>query len=253
VARSKTRKPPRSEASNKPKTDAMKNLEENLDLLIAFLNRFHPDELHRVINSFGRSVNKLKADPKNIVPSTRVSTKLTTAVNGYLAASRIANEWMSVMLVTFTESYLEDGLIRLAVLNPHLMKDALPIDHNRILEVESIDELREEVRQQWAHQKVEGGPRKFVRRLKDMGARGYDEKEIFRVEHLWDTRNLIVHSRGIVDVAYAKKYKHLQKGVHVKVNLAQLHWWLPAFKGFIECTDQFFLNYRPSPMNKEPV
>jgi hypothetical protein len=84
-------------------------------------------------------------------------------------------------------------------------------------------------------------------------ARGYDEKEIFRVEHLWDTRNLIVHSRGIVDVAYTKKYKHLQKGVHVKVNLAQLHWWLPALKGFIECTDQFFLNYRPSPMNKEPV
>ena len=263
MARSKTKKPPISEASNKPKTDAMKNLEENLGLLMAFLNRFHPNELNRVIKSFGRSVEKLKADPlkadplkadpKNIESLSRVSTTLTATVNEYLAASRIPNEWMSVMLVTFIETYLEDGFIRLAVLNPKLIKDALPIDHNIILEVESIDELREEMRQQWAHQKVEGGPRKFVRRLKDMGARGYDEKEIFRVEHLWDTRNLIVHSRGIVDGAYAKKYKHLQKGVHVKVNSSQLQWWFPALKGFVECTDTFFLNYCPSPMNKEPV
>lgn len=253
MARSKKTKPPISEASNKPKTDAMKNFEANLDLLMAFLNRLHPTVLLRVIKSLSRAVERFKADPKNTAPLKRVSAQLTGAVNEYLSSSCLSHEWISVMLVTFTETYLEEGLMSLAVMNPKLMKDAPPIDHDRMLEVESIDELRDEMRQQWARQKVQGGPRKFVRRLKDMGARGYDEKEIFRVEHLWDTRNLIVHSRCIVDVAYAKQYKHLQKGVHVKVNLAQIQWWLPALKGFVECTDTFFLNYRPSPMNKEPV
>jgi hypothetical protein len=243
VSRSKTKKPPLSGASDEPKTDALKRFEENLGLLTAFLNRFHPTDLQRSGKVLGRVIERFKDDPENVAPLTRAANKVSAAVQEYLSASRLSHEWLGVMLVTFTEVYLEDGLISLSALNPKLIKDAPPIDHHRILETESLDELRHEVRQRWAHQKVEGGPRKFVRRLKDMGARGYDEKDIFRIEHLWDTRNLIVHSRGIVDVAYIKKYNHLQTGVHVKVNLAQLEWWLPAMKGFVECTDRFFLNY----------
>ena len=87
---------------------------------------------------------------------------------------------------------------------------------------------------------AEGGPRKIVQKLKKMGARGYNDNDIFCLEHLWDTRNIIVHSRGIVDAAYLAKYKHRQKGDRVTINLDR---WLPALKSFTETTDQFFLNY----------
>jgi hypothetical protein len=249
VARSSTEKPPLSEASNKPKTDAMKNFEENLSLLVAFLNLLHPAEVQRGAASLGRIITRFMTEPtpKKLVPIVRVVNNLNKRISEYVMASRLSYEWISVMLVAFTEAYLEDGLIGLAVVNPQLlMNDAPSTDYARIFEVQSLDELREEMRRQWALQKLQGGPSKFVRRLKDMGARGYDDREIFRVQHLWDTRNLIVHSRGIVDRNYVAKFKHLEKGTHVKVNLPQIQHWLPALSGFVECTDAFFLSYRPS-------
>jgi len=74
--------------------------------------------------------------------------------------------------VTFTEAYLEDGLIGLPEKNPNLLNDAPPIPPNKMMEAESLDELRQKITRHWAHQKIEGGPRKFVPRLKKMGARG---------------------------------------------------------------------------------
>jgi hypothetical protein len=224
-------------------TDAMRNFETNISLLVAFLDRLKPNEIQRRAKSAMRVVGRYKADQTNIAPLERAITKLNEATSDYLKVSQLSHEWMSVMLVTFSEAYLEDGLIGLSAKNPNLLKDAPPIPPNRMLEAESLDELRHEIRQQWAHQKVEGGPRKFVRRLKDMGARSYDDKDVYRLEHLWHTRNLVVHSRGIVDAAYLAKYRHLQKGDRVKVNLPQIGWWLPALKHFTETTDQFFLNY----------
>jgi hypothetical protein len=258
VSRSKTKKSLVSEASDQSKTDALKNYEENLDLLLAFLNRFYPKDaqrsikvLHNAVEPLKDNPERLKDNPKNVTSLTRAANKLRSTVQEYFAAFNLAQAWMCVMLVTFIETYLEDGLIGLSAINPKLMKNAPPIYYQTILETESLDELHQEVRRQWARQMVEGGPPKFVRRLKDMGARDYDEKGIFRIEHLWDTRNLIVHSRGVADVAYVKKYKYksLQAGTRLTVNLG---WWLPAVKGFVECTDRFFLNYG-SGVSKDPT
>jgi hypothetical protein len=221
-------------------TDAMTNFEANVGLLVAFINRLKPSDIQRSAKSAIRVVARYKADPKDTKPIERAVAKLTELTSEWSKVREISFEWMSVMLVTFTEAYLEDGLIGLPAKNPNLLKDAPPIPPNRMIEAESLDELRQEITRQWAHQKIEGGPRKFIRRLKDMGARGYNDTDIYRLEHLWDTRNLIVHSRGIVDAVYLRKYKHRQKGDRVTINLG---WWLPALKNFTEATDQFFLNY----------
>ena len=126
------------------------------------------------------------------------------------------------------------------------MKDAPPISHNRALEVDSIEELRNEVRQQWAHDFLRpGGPETWLRRLKNMGARGYDDEATLQIQHLWDTRNLIVHSRGAASVAYARKYatSEVKRGERVKVGINQFQHWLNAVKSFTICTDAFFLKY----------
>jgi hypothetical protein len=151
-----------------------------------------------------------------------------------------------VMLVTFLETYLEDGLISMAAKNPTLMKDARPIDSNRVLEVASIEELRNELQQQWAHNALRpGGPETWLKRLKAMGARGYDIEAAHKVQHLWDTRNLIVHSRGIPSISYARKYRNLgiKEGVRIDVTNNQFNRWLDAIKSFVRTTDAFFVKY----------
>ena len=46
---------------------------------------------------------------------------------------------MSVMLVSFLEAYLEDGLVEIASKNPKVIKTPV-IEPSRLLEIESIDE-----------------------------------------------------------------------------------------------------------------
>jgi hypothetical protein len=115
--------------------------------------------------------------------------------------------------------------------------------------VGSIDELRNETLLHWAHDALRpGGPETWFRKLRDMGAPTIDQDIIRKVQHLWDTRNLIVHGRCIASVAYAKKYAHLgiRTGTHVPVNLKQFGTWLEPVKEFIEWADVFFLGFLAS-------
>ena len=61
------------------------------------------------------------------------------------------------------------------------------------------------------------------------------------MQHLWDTRNLIVHARCIADAAYAKKYANrgAKVDVEVRVNLHSLEEWLEAVKEFVKWVDAF--------------
>jgi hypothetical protein len=69
-----------------------------------------------------------------------------------------------------------------------------------------MDELRAAMTRLWAHDALRpDGPRTWVRQLKDMGAKKpIDQGVVSEVEHMWDTRNLIVHSRCVADATYAK-------------------------------------------------
>ena len=235
----------RKEALDQPKTEAMKNFETSLEPLLGLTVRLIPKDVSSALKSLQRKIKRSQQAPPPIKMGflQRDVDKITTGIKNYLAIKDFLFEWMSVMMVTFLEGYLEDALISLATKNPKLMKDAPPIDHNRTLEVDSIDELRNEVRQQWAHDFLRpGGPDTWLRGLKNMGARGYDEKATLELQQLWDTRNLIVHSRGTASVAYARKYG-VKKGERIKVSISQFQCWLDSIKSFTICTDAFFLKY----------
>jgi len=65
------------------------------------------------------------------------------------------------------------------------------------------------------------------------------------MQHLWDTRNLIVHAQGIIDRSYLKKYKNLnlKTGERVRVASKLFAWWVEGLKDFLKLTDQFLSNY----------
>lgn len=150
------------------------------------------------------------------------------------------------MLVTFLEGYLEDVLIEMARKNPQLVKD-VALDIRSIFQVASIEELRDEVRRQWAHNELRpDGPRKWYRAIKDKGAKQLDQSIIYEMQHLWDTRNLIVHGKGIIDAPYAAKYsdrREVKRGQQVGVGTAVIQRWLERISKFVDWADEFCLSY----------
>ena len=72
--------PPREVILVKPQqTDAMRNFETNISLLVAFLDRLKPNEIQRRSKSAMRVVGRYKADQTNIAPLERAITKLNEA------------------------------------------------------------------------------------------------------------------------------------------------------------------------------
>src|SRR5690349_19989963 len=104
-------------------TEAMRHFETNISLLVAFLYRRKPNENQRRAKSAMRVVGRYKADQTNIAPLERANTKLNEATSDFLKVSQLSLEWMSVMLVSFSEAYLEDrgadtGSSRAEIRNP---------------------------------------------------------------------------------------------------------------------------------------
>jgi hypothetical protein len=152
---------------------------------------------------------------------------------------------MTVMLVSFLEAYLEDGLIEIAVKNPKVIENPA-IEPNRLLEIESIDQLRAEIRLNWAQASLRpGGPVTWVKRLRVLGAAEIKGTTLSKMQHLWDTRNLIIHSRSIASNAYARTHTALGfvAGKEVVVASPLFEGWLIGLKDFLFWTETFLLKY----------
>jgi hypothetical protein len=176
----------------------------------------------------------------------RGASQFTTGVGTYIQLQQMICEWSGVMLVTFIEAYLEEGLMLIATKNPKLLKDAEPLNNETVFEADSIEGLKDELRRRWANKTVKGGPENWFTRLERMGARGYSEDCRFRLRHPWDTRNLIVHAQAKVSPAYLRKYQHeigLKAGDRLRVNGHTVVWWGQGLKDFFEPTDRFFASY----------
>ena len=146
------------------------------------------------------------------------------------------------MLISFVEGFLEDILVEMALKNPKILKgDGVPV--RVIVTAISLEELKCEVRRNWAHDALRpNGPERWHRTLLDLGAPKIDKKVIEEMQYLWDTRNLIVHSRCIADKAYSRNHdsRGAKLGVEVKVNMKAM---LPHVKIFVEWADTFLTKY----------
>jgi hypothetical protein len=248
------RKSEKDKQEDAPQTEARKTFDANIEPMNALVHRLHPKELIRATKSVKRAREKWietkdKADVKAL---TRATASLTKTTNRWLGLRKFSFESMSIMLVVFLEAYLEDGLIELATRKPAVLRDVPAPEASRVFEVETLDKLRDEVRRRWAQSKVHGGPEKWGKMLTGMGARGYVKEEMHALQHLWDTRNLIVHSRSIMSAAYAKKYKSFGalSGMKIVVALDIFSLWLKAITSFMDVTDAFFLKFGSEKANE---
>jgi hypothetical protein len=242
---------PKSKASDSAiKTSALINFESNLDQISIFFDRLKPVQLAKAIARSSKMIAKeLKSAPavdvKKIKKITRELDAVLARVEDDKAFRIPALRMMSVMLVSFLEAYLEDGLVEIALKNPKVIKTP-EIEPNRLLEIDSIDQLRTEIRLNWAQGLLRpGGPVTWAKRLRTLGAPELQQTTLSKIQHLWDTRNLITHSRSIANNAYARKYKTsgYTEGDEVKVTLVHFGEWLGDLKEFIAWTEAFFLKY----------
>jgi hypothetical protein len=87
------------------------------------------------------------------------------------------------------------------------------------------------------------------KQLRALGAPELKQTTLNNMQHLWDTRNLIIHSRSIAGNAYAKTYKPLGivAGHEVSVSSKLFQEWLGGSREFIAWTEAFFLRYGSKP------
>lgn len=151
------------------------------------------------------------------------------------------------MLITFLMAYLEDCLIILAERNNSLLRDLPTISSNRVFEATSIDEIKVEIKKAWAERFLQGvGPEGWAKRLSALGVRGYDAADISAMQHLFDTRNCVIHTNGIARQDYVKKYPSQRlEGGRIQISLSELGLWAKAITNFVKTTDAFLLNVGP--------
>lgn len=228
-------------------TDAYRNFEANLDEFLAMQRLLLPVELQRVMGAVKtrvrRQVNKGTAASMKVI-SAAVSD-LSNAVDGYVRGRTMLMDWTAVVLVALVQAYVEDGLVLIATKNLGLLRTADAIDKNLVFELSSIEELRAELRKQWAKKTLAGGPKKWLPCLRDMGHQVQKKDAVVRLQHLWDTRSLIVHGRGIATTAYLRPQTNhsIKPGDRVHVGTDLLKWWMRGVEDFVDPLDQFFLTY----------
>jgi hypothetical protein len=241
-------------------SDAYRNFQSSLAELKSLLQLLMPTRLNQSFKLFERRVGRIGKNSK--IDLGKALSDFKTDFDNYVQGRETLQNWLSVMLVTITESYLEEGLVALAAQDATLTIDIQLVSPKTILAAKSLDELQKDIRQQWAARFLNGGPRQWLPALRKLGAINYEKECGFRLQHLWDTRNLVVHTRGILRPDYVQRYPNppLKAGENVKVSLSLFGWWLDGLGNFVKVTDEMFVKRGakassglPSPKSQEGV
>jgi hypothetical protein len=239
------RKSVQSEKENEPKSEALKTFETSLDGVTSFIKSTPSLKNNKKILSYTRGLQKWIKERHGKMPNIARVSQIPGEINAYAKMLHFRSEWVGVMLITFLTAYLEDALIILADKNSNLLKDFTAIDAKRIFECENINELRFEIKEMWAESVLRGlGPEGWSKRFNKMGVKGYNLSHIATLQHLFDTRNCIIHTNGMARQPYLKKYpgQRLENG-RIQISLPQVALWTEAMSHFVRTTDAFLLNY----------
>ncbi len=152
-------------------------------------------------------------------------------------------EWVPVMLVTFTEAYLQDALAYLARFDRSLMEHSeIYAKYTDVLGSQTIDDLAAELRTIWARKFVgDGGPSKWLDRLRRMGAVNYQGDLDEKMELLWGVRHVVVHAAGLATRDFVRRHPEVTASVgkRVKVNASTNSGWIDLVRDFVTATDAF--------------
>lgn len=166
----------------KTKSQALANFEENLDQLMAIIQQINTGQLQKATSNLLNSISRDTEAAPNMKAKRlqRAADTYGKVVTGYLAFLFPACRWMSVMLVSFLEAFMEDGLIEVATRNPKMMKDR-EVQSSLVFETYSLDALRAYIRRQWAHDVIRpDGPKTWYRVLRGLGAPPLNQETVCR-------------------------------------------------------------------------
>jgi hypothetical protein len=108
---SKARKKPKSQlpAVIKQKSGPLKNFEENLDQIMAFVKRMSPGDVVKAVEKTKRSTAEAIAKSPNldIKRITKSVNALSSKVTDWLSFYRPASRWVIVMLISFLEGPIQ--------------------------------------------------------------------------------------------------------------------------------------------------
>jgi hypothetical protein len=246
--------------SPEPHTRAWRAFEENLES-ISHMVSFGRREIDRVQAGakrlsiyMGKRDLAAKAEAARVRRSVkRFLRTITSRIDRY----QTANLWQVVMLVTCVEAYLQDLLVVAASAGPELMSKSQQVaSYPDVIGATSLEELASDLRTRWARGWLsEGGPSRWISRLKRMGARGYPDRLGLRLELFWGIRQVVVHSAGIATKDFVRRHPGVvaRSGDRVLVSSRDFGAFLEAVKGFMNPTEQFFLARYPSLVAPPPT
>lgn len=112
-------------------------------------------------------------------------------------------DWILVMVVTFSEAYLENVLLLLTSASPALMKtkETVKLSGADVLGIEEKfdtekrwQELMALLRKRWVKQFLNESPGKWIARLEKFGAPKYPPALAAEMTTIWNRRHAIVHA-----------------------------------------------------------
>jgi hypothetical protein len=178
-----------------------------------------------------------------------LSDGLVKPFNQFTGGLLTAREWIPVLLVTTVEAYLEDVLIYTAKIDPAIIESSRPtVPYAKVLGAKSLKELKEELKEilppRWASNFLnDGGPDSWIKKLTNMGARGYRSQAASEMETLWGVRHLIVHCAGVANREFVRRHPEIgaKVGESILIRSAQLKAWIEVVYHFVDVTDFYFV------------
>lgn len=154
-------------------------------------------------------------------------------------------EWIPVMLVTFTEAYLQEMLAYVATMDVSLMsKSDQSAKYADVLQAQSIADLANDLRRRWAKGIVDdGGPRKWVKKLPQIlqfPAEKYSSVLAENMEVLWGVRHVVVHAAAFATPDFVKRHPQfgVSVGERIRVTIDQAGRWHVTVAEFARATDE---------------
>lgn len=259
--------------ASRPHTKAWTAFEQNLDsilhmvALVSHEQAFIQNASTRFTTSVARVTTEVtrlqtlvgKSPDLPLQPLQTAVAKFTRSSEHYKRTRQTGRErmatatlWQVVMLVTCVEAYLQDLLAIAASVDPKLMDKSQQVaPYADVISATSLDELASELRARWARGWLsDGGPTRWISRLKRMGARGYSDGLAPRLELIWGIRHAVVHAAGVATADFVKRHPGfggvVAAGDRVRMGVHDFSAFIESANGFLEPTERFFVRRYPS-------
>ena len=146
-----------------------------------------------------------------------------------------------VMLVTFGEAFLHDGLAECALADRSIMGNSEQrASYSEVVALGTFEAVERELRSRWARNFVDdGGPKRWIARLSKMFGGEYPADLVVQMEEAWGVRHMVVHHAGVATADFVMRHPRLTgvAGQRLSLPLQLVLDYAEAIGRFVRVTD----------------